>query len=63
MKNYLNKLIKKVNNSAFDVAAAPMFIIGFGSIFLILIVAGGICFIAVKMIVKIAREKKAGKEE
>ena len=40
MKQRLNKLIKKLNNSMFDVAAAPMFIVMFGVPILLVLILG-----------------------
>lgn len=58
MKQRLNKLIKKLNNSMFDVAAAPMFIVIFGVPILLVLIIAGLIYLAVKTIAKINREKK-----
>lgn len=58
MKQRLNKLIKKLNNSMFDVAAAPMFIVMFGVPILLVLIIAGLIYLAVKTIAKINREKK-----
>lgn len=58
MKQRLNKLIKKLNNSMFDVAAAPMFIVMFGVPILLVLIIAGLIYLAVKAIAKINREKK-----
>jgi len=58
MKQRLSKLIKKLNNSMFDVAAAPMFIVIFGVPVLLVLIIAGLIFLAVKTIAKINREKK-----
>ena len=58
MKQRLNKLIKKQNNSMFDVAAAPMFIVMFGVPILLVLIIAGLIYLAVKAIAKINREKK-----
>ncbi|MBQ4650685.1 MAG: hypothetical protein IJB73_08290 [Firmicutes bacterium] len=63
MREYINKMIKKVNNSVFDVAAAPMYIAFIGLPVLFIVVAALICFFAVRAIIKISREKKAKKVE
>ncbi len=60
MKQKLNKLIKKLNNSMFDVAAAPMFIVMFGVPILLVLIIAGLIYLAVKAIAKINREKKQG---
>ena len=58
MKQRLSKLIKKLNNSMFDVAAAPTFIVIFGVPVLLVLIIAGLIFLAVKTIAKINREKK-----
>ncbi len=58
MKQRLNKLIKKLNNSMFDVAAAPIFIVMFGVPILLVLIIAGLIYLAVKTIAKINREKK-----
>ena len=60
MKQRLNKLIKKLNNSMFDVAAAPIFIVMFGVPILLVLIIAGLIYLAVKAIAKINREKKQG---
>ena len=46
MKQRLNKLIKKLNNSMFDVAAAPMFIVMFGVPILLFAIVAGLLVLA-----------------
>ena len=61
MKAKLNKLVKKLNNRMFDVAAAPMYIMIFGAPILLAIVVVGLLFLAFKALKKIDREKKGKK--
>ena len=63
MKKYLEKMIRKVNNSAFDAAAGPIIIMAVGLPVLLIAVAALICFFAVRAIIKISREKKGKKAE
>lgn len=63
MKKYLEKMIKKVNNSAFDAAAGPIIIMAVGLPVLLIAVAALICFFAVRAIIRISREKKEEKVE
>ena len=63
MKKYLEKMIRKVNNSAFDAAAGPVLLVAYGLSVLLIAVAALICFFAVRAIIKISREKKGKKAE
>lgn len=58
MKQKLNRLIKKLNNSMFDVAAAPMYIMLFGMPALLGLGIGLLVWLAVRTVVKISRRKK-----
>ena len=63
MRERFDTAIKKISCTAFDVAAAPMFIVVFGVPALLIIAAAAIGIFAVKKIMKISREKKSGREE
>ena len=63
MKQRLNKLIKKLNNSMFDVAAAPMFIVMFGVPILLFAIVAGLLVLAFRALQKIDWEKKKQKDE
>ena len=63
MRTYLNKMMRKINSSAFDVAAGPIIIMAVGLPVLLIAVAALICFFAVRAIIKISREKKGKKAE
>ena len=56
-------MMRRVNNTAFDVAAAPMFIVALGVPVLLIVAAVLICFFAVKKITAISREKKAAEKK
>ena len=58
MKAKLNNLRKKLNNSMFDVVAAPMYIMIFGAPVLLAILVIGLLVLAFKALKKIDREKK-----
>ena len=58
MKPKVKKLIKKLNNSMFDVAAAPMYIMLFGVPALIGLLIGLLVWFAVKTIMKIYQNKR-----
>ncbi|MBR4409814.1 MAG: hypothetical protein IKT31_00700 [Firmicutes bacterium] len=58
MKLKVKKLIKKLNNSMFDVAAAPLLIVIFGIPILLALAVAGLVYFAVKAVIKISREKK-----
>ena len=62
MKLKVKKLIKKLNNSMFDVAAAPMYIMLFGVPALIGLLIGLLVWFAVKAIMKIYQNKKREEE-
>lgn len=49
---------KWMANTAFDAAAAPMFIVIFGVPILLILAVAGLIFLAVKAVMKISREKK-----
>lgn len=58
MKERFEKVLKKMSCTAFDVAAAPMYIVIFGVPALLIAAVGLICFFAVRKIIKISKEKK-----
>ena len=60
MKERFGKLVKKMSCTAFDVAAAPMFIVAFGLPVLLIVVTVLMVVGAVSKIVKI---NKKGKED
>ena len=62
MKLKVKKLIKKLNNSMFDVAAAPMIIMLFGVPALIGLLIGLLVWFAVKTIMKIYQNKRREEE-
>lgn len=62
MKLKVKKLIKKLNNSMFDVAAAPMYIMLFGVPALIGLLIGLLVWFAVKTIMKIYQNKRREEE-
>ena len=62
MKLKVKKLIKKLNNSMFDVAAAPMYIMLFGVPALIGLLIGLLVWFAVKAIMKIYQNKRREEE-
>ena len=61
MKQKRNQWIKKLNNSMFDVAAAPMLIVIFGVPVLLALIVGCLVYFAVKKIRQISREKNQEK--
>ncbi len=63
MEKKLRKLIKKLNNRMFDVAAAPMFIVIFGVPVLLALAVAGLVYFAVKAVMKINREKKREEDD
>lgn len=63
MKQKWNRLIKKLNNRMFDVAAAPMYIMLFGVPALIGLFIGLLVWFAVKAIMKIYQDKKREEEK
>jgi len=60
MRNKTERLFKKMSNTAFDVAAAPMFLVAFGVPALLILIAVLIVVDAVRRIIKI---NKKGKED
>ena len=62
MKLKVKKLIKKLNNSMFDMAAAPMYIMLFGVPALIGLLIGLLVWFAVKTIMKIYQNKRREEE-
>ena len=62
MKLKVKKLIKKLNNSMFDVAAAPLIIMLFGVPALIGLLIGLLVWFAVKTIMKIYQNKRREEE-
>jgi len=60
MRNKTERLFKKMSNTAFDVAAAPMFIVAFGFPVLIFAVAVLIAVWAVSRIIRINKKNKEG---
>ena len=63
MKLKVKKMIKKLNNCMFDVAAAPMYIMLFGVPALIGLFLGFLLWFAVKAIMKIYQDKKREEEK
>ena len=62
MKLKVKKLIKKLNNSMFDVAAAPLFIVIFGIPILLALAVAGLVYFAVKAVMKIYQNKRREEE-
>lgn len=62
MKLKVKKMIKKLNNRMFDMAAAPMYIMLFGVPALIGLLIGLLVWFAVKAIMKIYQNKKREEE-
>ena len=63
MKLKVKKMIKKLNNRMFDMAAAPMYIMLFGVPALIGLLIGLLVWFAVKTIMKIYQNKKREEEK
>ena len=63
MKTRLNNLRKKVNNSMFDVAAAPMFIVILGLPVLLIVVVTALLIFALKKIGQISKARKAQQQK
>lgn len=63
MRKNFEKMIRKLSCTAFDVAAAPMFIVAFGVPLLMIIAVVAVSLFAFKTILRISREKKARREE
>ncbi|MBQ8563372.1 MAG: hypothetical protein IJ443_05750 [Firmicutes bacterium] len=59
----LKRLVKKLNNRMFDVAAAPMFIVVFGVPILLFAIVAGLLVLAFKALAKINWEKKKQKDD
>ena len=60
MRNKTERLFKKMSNTAFDVAAAPILIVAFGFPVLLILVIVLMVVMAVRRIIKI---NKKGKED
>lgn len=58
MKTRLNNLRKKVNNSMFDVAAAPLLIMVLGLPVLLIVVVTALLIFALKKIGQISKARK-----
>ena len=63
MRTKLEKMRNKINRCAFDVAAAPMFIVMFGVPILLFAIVAGLLVLAFRALQKINWEKKKQKDE
>ena len=63
MKTRLNNLRKKVNNSMFDVAAAPLLIMVLGLPVLLIVVVTALLIFALKKIGQISKARKAQQQK